>query len=124
MKGQKVSFVFSNSVVRWMKSEKVNVEAVRSAIDSAIAESVKDSASERTETVRVSGSKTVTASVTVKDVTKAGKLPVNRPLRFAYLSQTLSVLEKVNCAPYSVVPEKELAEWALQFTEEPEPTHA
>lgn len=117
-------FVFSNSVVRWMKSEKINVEAVRSAIDSAIAESVKDSASERTETVRVSGTKTVTASVTVKDVTKAGKLPVNRPLRFAYFSQTLSTLEKVNCAPHSVVPEKELAEWASQFVEKSEPAHA
>ena len=115
MKGIIMSFVFSNSIVRWMKLERVSMETVRQSIDSAIAESVKGSASERTETVRVSGSKTITASVTVKDVTKAGKLAVNLPLRFAYLSQTLSTLEKVGCAPSNIIPEKELAEWAMQF---------
>lgn len=98
-----------------MKLERIAMEAVRQSIDSAIAESVKGSASERTETVRISGTKTMTASVTVKDVTKAGKLAVNLPLRFAYLSQTLSTLEKVGCAPSNIIPEKELAEWAMQF---------
>lgn len=110
-----MSFVFANAIVRLFKTRNIDIEKLRSSIDSAMVQSCQGRDAERTESVKVSGTKSITASVTLKDVTKATKIEATRPLRFAYLSQTLSNLEKVYCAPRNVELSGDLETWMLDF---------
>lgn len=110
-----MSFVFSNVVIRNLKSESVDIEKVRNAIDSAIAETTAGAGAERTETVKAAKGNRV--QITLKDVTKA-KGSLSKPLAFAHVSQRLGELEKLNLGLETVTLPKGLVEWLGKFTKE------